>query len=820
MSRLHHLADSIRSALAVSVFAVLALLTLAMATPARAGEDPYPLPEPALTSGEPYGSAPSAAASAQTIYAETIVNGKTAPRLARLRHGADGLEIHRESAEQIGLRLQQPKEDWHLLASLDQLTFRHIAARGILSLNVAYLEAQRNQLDLANRARVHAQRGEPVAALIIDYDLSATLAAGETSFSAFLETRLVRDTLAFSSAFLVNSSGTNEGTTRLNSMVELSFPQKMTSLTLGDFVSAAPNAARSVRMAGVQMRSNFALQPDLITYPLPDFSGNLAVPSQIDLIVNDARLSTRELEAGGFSLRNIPTAGGRQDIQVVVRDALNRETLISGSTYVSRKLLAPGLREWAVNAGAIRRRFGLASADYGAFAASGLFRQGLSEKVTAGASTELGNGLLSGGLEASTILFNAVELSATARASWFDRQDEDKRNGTSLSLTARSQLRHVAIDLSTRLVSDGFDDLASAGGDPSPRSLGSLSVQFDLGKFGSADATAVHQFGGRNLPGENSRPDTTALRAGWRNQISRALFSASALWQKTGGQSSFGLFFGVSIPLGQSISASLAHNRSRGIRQSSLSIRRPDIVPGDIGFGVDAMTGTVDRVLGQISYLGDWGRVSGEFEHIDGRSAGRANARGSLVFTADRLFATRQSGGGMVLVETRGIPDLVITRENAPEATSREGTQTMLIRGFVPHVPMRIGVEVGSLAPGVRVGNVSKTIMVRGRSVTKVDLGIRAFSPTRLRLRLPDGSAPTPGSRLTALPSGISYLIGFDGLVEVDLGEADQTLALPTGESQVCHFVLPALPEDLADDGEIWGCALPTLLRQPNLVLN
>jgi outer membrane usher protein len=41
-----------------------------------------------------------------------------------------------------------------------------------------------------------------------------------------------------------------------------------------------------IRLAGVQIRSDFSMRPDLVTFPLPSISGAAAVHSVVDVLTN------------------------------------------------------------------------------------------------------------------------------------------------------------------------------------------------------------------------------------------------------------------------------------------------------------------------------------------------------------------------------------------------------------------------------------------------------------------------------------------------------------------------------------------------------
>ncbi len=81
---------------------------------------------------------------------------------------------------------------------------------------------------------------------------------------------------------------------------------RMTTFRLGD-VTGALAWTRSSRLGGFQIRRDFDLRPDLVTFPVPEFAGTAAVPSTVDIFINNAaRSSRRPVPTGPFVVTNPP----------------------------------------------------------------------------------------------------------------------------------------------------------------------------------------------------------------------------------------------------------------------------------------------------------------------------------------------------------------------------------------------------------------------------------------------------------------------------------------------------------------------------------
>ena len=80
--------------------------------------------------------------------------------------------------------------------------------------------------------------------------------------------------------------------------------KRMLHLLLGDIITGSKTTwGSSVRLGGFQVQRNYSTRPDLITYPLPQFIGQAALPSTVDLIINGQKTSSTEVQSGPFILK-------------------------------------------------------------------------------------------------------------------------------------------------------------------------------------------------------------------------------------------------------------------------------------------------------------------------------------------------------------------------------------------------------------------------------------------------------------------------------------------------------------------------------------
>ncbi len=176
---------------------------------------------------------------------------------------------------------------------------------------------------------------------------------------------------AFNSFGAINSTGVavaGEGQhkyTRLDTTWTYPMPERLTTVRAGDIVSRPGAWGRSLRYGGVQYGTDFTLQPNLVLLPGQAIAGAAAVPSTVDVFVNNALVAQQQVRPGPFSIGNVPPITGTGDLTLVVRDELGREQVISRPFYASASLLRAGLSDFTYEAGYLRENYGVSSDDYG-----------------------------------------------------------------------------------------------------------------------------------------------------------------------------------------------------------------------------------------------------------------------------------------------------------------------------------------------------------------------------------------------------------------------------------------------------------------------
>ncbi len=137
-----------------------------------------------------------------------------------------------------------------------------------------------------------------------------------------------------------------------------------------------------MRLGGIQFARDFSIRPDLVTWPLPIFSGQAAVPSTVDLFIDGYRTNSNQIQPGPWSITDMPFVNGAGEAVIVTTDAVGRRVTTTLPFYVSGDLLKQGLSDFSLSIGVIRRNYGLENFSYQHLATSNSYRYGLADWIT------------------------------------------------------------------------------------------------------------------------------------------------------------------------------------------------------------------------------------------------------------------------------------------------------------------------------------------------------------------------------------------------------------------------------------------------------
>lgn len=754
------------------------------------GSDPFALPTNATINDARAGEAKGPGLSA------IEVDGRSLTRMVELAYIDGDLAIDADSAEMASLPLEAGATGFIKIKDIKLANWSFDKLSQQLKITKFRNRDGANDVNLARYTGGVGTRA-PLPALLIDYNLSSSASSNSApSIAGVVAPRVVYGNFQAAGAmqFVSNPGPGRSAIRRLDTNVTFAMPEKGLIARAGDTITSGSQSQRALRIAGLQVGTDFALRPDLVTNPLPAFEGNVAVPTGLDLIVNDRRFAAADVEAGDFQVRNIPVSPGRGEVSVIVRDELGREVVQSARIYVSRQLLAPGLWEGAANIGYVRRRFGQVSNDYRDLTGTFFLRRGFSKSLSLGVSGEVGIGAKNFGVQAETTLFDRalafseVRYSETAENSGFLIRGGLESTGRGVSLRAEAVIP-----------SEGYRDVAAQAGDALPAEQYNGSINFDLRDTLRVQLTASRQrrqFDPR-YPRQIRKLDV--LRASVQAKLTDRIDFYSDLSYRTGDQSNLSAMVGLNIQLGKKRSAQASVTRSGGQSTAQAAFMRPDVEAGDVGYMIEGLAAERPRVAGRLGWRNKYNRLEGQAEYNGGIIAGRVNARGTIIFAGNTLYARNQSGGSYALVQTGKVGGITVTRENR-DAGVTDSKGRLLVEDLTPLVPVQFDIDPDKLPYDAVARSTYRRVSVSRGGVASVKLDIDAYRSQLIKLVDMTGQPLNVGTQLVAQPSGTPYSVAFDGLIDFNALSGDTKLMLDGAGGTSCAIKLPRLEQDIGFD--------------------
>ena len=617
--------------------------------------------------------------------------------------------------------------------------------------------------------------------LLLNSNLDGTQGEqGDGSLSAFAELRAFNGWGTFSSTELMQALRTNDTwssrSVRLDTSWSTPFPSRMLTLRLGDTLTAATDWSRSTRIGGIQVGTDFALQPYYATTPLPEFFGSATLPSQVQLYINGMQQYSGKVPAGPFQLSAVPGINGAGNAQVVLTDALGRVTTLNFSLYNTTRLLRQGLTDWSAELGFVRENYGLRSFDYGNDPmASGTWRHGFNNNFTGEAHAEATSGLLDAGVGGNWLLgsVGGVVNGSVSRSRYHGM------SGSQVSLGYHWANDRLNFGFDAIRASDGYRDVASLYGAPPPRLTANAQVGFNTFRFGSL-GIGYTQLDYRQ---QTSRYASTY----WFKSLGRRAsinLNVNQNLEQPRDRSIF-LTFGMSLSDRDFLGAGLQHQGSSNL--ATVDVSRSIPAAGGLGWRAQLQQGgDIHNGQAELDYLGRYGYAQAGVSDYSGSGSFYAGANGSLVWMAGHLFAARQVTNGFAVVSTAGIPDVPVKLENnLIGVTNRSGL--LLVTPLNAYQDNKLSIDPMSLPADMRIDEVSEEAVPTDRAGTLVRFGITPIRAASVILVGPDGKPLPLGSTVRIHgQTGEPALVGFDGAVYLDTLEAHNVLDVETPEG-VCR---------------------------------
>ncbi|HZF14704.1 MAG TPA: fimbria/pilus outer membrane usher protein [Steroidobacteraceae bacterium] len=588
-----------------------------------------------------------------------------------------------------------------------------------------------------------------------------------TGLGLYTDTRLFSPIGTFHNsgfATISNAPGLENHWIRMDSNWVLSNPGSLRTILAGDYITTAVPYTRAVRVAGIQWRSNFSLRPDLITFAVPSLGGSAVVPSAVDLYINSVRQFSGQASGGPFLIGTPPAINGAGDATIVVEDPIGQRITTTVPIYIDARLLKAGLSDYALEAGYARRNYGAESSDYSPrLSANGLYRHGLNDYVT----LELG-GQATSGLENATFGLWGKLLRYGVLGGWVSRSWGDSE-GWQAGLGYRYVAQRLSIAFAGGVTRDDYRDIGSVEGFPVPNRVQRVLLGWSFARR-------------QNLTASYNRLDTP--NAG-RSRIVALTYSASLGdyvnvflqgYSDLDVDDSRGYYLGFTINPGHNLNvyASASSFNDRTIVSAGVS-KPVDYDRGGLGWTVQADSAGDDyrHGLARVALRGRYGEIQANAEKFSNASLLAIDAAGALVLMDGAVLATRAVNDAFAVVSTDGVAGIPVLHENRYVGETNRGGH-FVVPDLHSYERNLLAIDAANLPVDARVGADHLVAVPRDGAGVLAHFVVGKYTGASFILVDEHGKPLPVGTRVTIEATGLSALVGYDGLVFFDaLGPAN-----------------------------------------------
>ena len=540
----------------------------------------------------------------------------------------------------------------------------------------------------------------------------------------------VKGVLLFSSA-----SRTEDGSF-VRGMSNLTYDDRSRLLrwVAGDLLVPSDALGGGLLMGGVGVSKDYGIDPYFLTFPRLELTDTVTSPSTAEIYVNGQLVRREAVAPGTIRLQNLPLVAGSGTASVVIRDAFGRERQLVSPFYLATGLLQKGLQDFTYNVGFRRDNLGTESWDYNRFGFLGRHRLGVTDAVTVGGRLEAGTDIVSGG-PSVTLGFPFGEVGLSAAGSY-----EDGKSGVSGVVAYQYLSRWISFGASVRAFSDHYSTLALRLTDDRPRSEINAYIGAPIG-----DRASVTLAYSRSDFRDRGTTDRASILSSLRvtDRVSAYVNAACSTVNGTG--STFDVYAGLSVALGERTIASVSYQRQDGKDIGSAEVQQS--LPLGPGFGYRVRGDITEGAAGGLAvlqYQGPYGRYEASYERVNSEDRMTLSAAGGIIAVGGSVFATRPVNESFALIQVPGVEG-VRGYLNNQEIGRTNARGDLPVPDLLPYYGNRMGIAQADIPLDYAVAATEQTVAspYRGGAVVQFPIQqIHAITGNLILVRGQQRSCP------------------------------------------------------------------------------
>jgi outer membrane usher protein len=588
---------------------------------------------------------------------------------------------------------------------------------------------------------------------------------------------------------LLNESSSNKSI-RGNTFFKKDFPDAMESFVIGDTLSSDGDWSRPARYLGVRWSRDFLTQPGYVTYPSPSLKGSAALPSVVDVYINNQKQFQQTLTPGPFDYRNVPLTTGAGEVNLVVKDLLGRETVITKSFYTQNSMLKEGLSDFSVESGLFRNNYGTLSNDYSSPFVAGTYRQGLTDDITGQSRFEAGAERQAIGADVTSVIGTLGSIHVATAVS----KDSERDTGTLYNVGVERRTPKYLVGAQYKSYSKDYTPFAYSSLETRPKNIFNATATVPIYKDLATSLSYVEQ----------TSYDTTAFRnVSLTTGITLPLNISMSVIANKSLTTDKAWFAGLNfnIPLGKDYSSSLNNSRqNNGDIINTVNLTK-NIPSGEgIGWGLNLSDDVTQQTRANIIVNTGSAQFSSEINQGQNNNAIRLGANGSLGYAEGLTFATRNIGDDSIAIvkvgDLKGIP--IYNQNQIMTHTNDKGLAFVKIR---PYEKAKISIDPNTLPLDVDLNETKREPVAYAKSSVLVDFSIVRLKHVLITILKADGTFVPAGAKVVVKGQEEVFYVGRRGEVYISNLEDVSHLTI-TWKENSCEFNVEYKSAEISDSDE------------------
>ncbi|UOO76844.1 fimbria/pilus outer membrane usher protein [Neisseria sp. Dent CA1/247] len=711
---------------------------------------------------------------------------------------ADGQSPTHNQAHQANntTAANKPSSGWIELETIPELEVQYDAAAQTLALTAPLAWLNLPVTHIGKEAEHAYEIARPGFAGVLNYDYNmAHNGNGGTGHGLLAESRFTTPIGYLSHNHLWNQHKENQRNVsknvRLDTYWRSTWPEQGLVLTVGDVLAGQLGGSGS-RLGGVKLEHTYRTQPWRNTAPLRSYLGETTLPGTVDLYLNGVKQYSQDVAAGSYEITLPPSISGSGTAQVVATDVLGRQVVVDLPLYRGTGMLAKGLNEWSLEAGYLRRGYGIHQFDYDKkLVGSGAVRYGISHFLTGQLHAQGGGGYRQFGAAANTVIGSLGQLNLSYAQSRFKQH-----KGAQSSVFFSTQKGPWSFGAGWSHYGNSFSELSRIidqeefQPEPGHTRTASTSLGWSSPKLGAFALSYLH-----NKRSAEQQTDKIGT-FNWNFNIGKRIgvyLNAAHNFNNSEQRSIYG---GVSLSLDKGYSANAGSHRDGGNNQTHrISLSKSSAGLGspywNIGWQQQSSSHAKRQghLNGYLNYDTQYGDFRGSVYNTRGVTNWNAGVRGGIVLMRGDVFATRTVNDSFAVVSAGGMADVpVMLFNNTVGKTNRKGL--LLVPNLSAYQKNTLDIDITDLPQNVQAERSRVQAVPTERSGVAVDFKFSIMRAASLTLKYSDGLFVKDGSVINREDGTPVAVVGFDGRAFIEhLAEGRNrfTVRLPENGGE-CRF--------------------------------